>query len=101
MENSSNAAVLTFSMNADILSDMKTFTAREIHRNASAVLATAARDGIVRVKRRDGQSFTIQPESTSRKMRDLPDFAARRRAIFPKPIPAAVARKLDKLIAGE
>ena len=80
---------------------MKTFTVREMDRQPGVVLDAAVADGMVRVRRRDGRSFIIQAESTSRKMGRLPDFAARRRAIFPKPILAAQARAVDKLIAGE
>lgn len=80
---------------------MKTFTVRELDRGPAAVLDAADRDGIVHVKRRDGRIYSIQRESTLHKMISLPDFAARRRAIFPKSIPAAQARLVDKLIAGE
>ena len=91
---------LTFFANADIVSDLKTPTARGIHRNA-AVLTPAARNGVVRVKRPDGRSYAIHPESAPQTMGPLPDMAARRRATFSKPISAAAARKLDRLIAGE
>ena len=36
-----------------------------------------------------------------RKITSLPDFAARRKAIFSKPIPASQVRLVDKLLAGE
>ncbi len=101
MANSNSLPHLDFSANADILSDMKTFNVRELDREPAAVLDAADREGIVRVKRRDGRSYSIQRESAPSKMGPLPDFAARRRAIFPQPIPAAHARLVDKLIAGE
>lgn len=88
--------------NADIMSDMKTFTVRELDRRPSVVLDAAERDGVVQIKRRDGRVFSLQPvNAAKKKITKLPDFATRRRAIFKKPIPAATARLFDKLIAGE
>lgn len=83
------------------MSDMKTFTVRELDRQPSEVLDAADRDGTVRIKRRDGRAYLVQPVVLAGKMTSLPDFAARRRAIFSKPIPASQARRADKLIAGE
>jgi hypothetical protein len=80
---------------------MKTFNVRELDRQPASVLDAADREGVVRIKRRDGRTYSVQPESVVRKMVSLPDFAARRRAIFPKPIPAAQAKRVDKLIRGE
>src|SRR5207247_8505454 len=54
---------LTRPINADIMSDMKTFTVRELDREPAAVLDAADRDGVVRVKRRDGRMYSIQPET--------------------------------------
>jgi hypothetical protein len=84
-----------------MVSDMKTFTVRELDREPAAVLDAADRDGSVQIKRRDGRIYSVQPVRTSRKMTSLPDFAARRKAIFPKTIPSSQARLADKLIAGE
>ena len=84
------------------MSDMKTFTVREMDREPASLLDAADRDGAVRIRRRDGRIYCLQPvASTSARMTALPDFAARRKAIFSKPIPAAQARLVDKLIAGE
>ncbi|HZV36975.1 MAG TPA: prevent-host-death protein [Verrucomicrobiae bacterium] len=80
---------------------MKTFTVRELDRNPAKVLDAADREGSVHIKRRDGRAYSLQPLGSAKKITALPDFAARRRAIFPKPIPASQARILDKLIAGE
>ncbi|HEX4998571.1 MAG TPA: hypothetical protein VFY29_10100 [Terriglobia bacterium] len=81
---------------------MKTFTVRDLDREPAAVLDAADRDGAVRVKRRDGRTYSIRPVgSGSDRITALPDFAARRKAIFPKRIPAAQVRRVDKLIAGE
>ncbi len=83
------------------MSDMKTFTVRELDRQPAAVLDTADREGVVRIRRRDGRAYSLQPERRRGRITALPDFAARRNAIFPRTIPAAQARRVDKAIAGE
>ena len=84
------------------MSDMKTFTVRQLDREPAAVLDAADKDGAVRIKRRDGRIYSVQPVAlASARMTALPDFAARRKAIFAKPIPASQVRLADKLIAGE
>ena len=92
---------LDFPSNADIMSDMKTFTVRELDREPAAVLNAADRDGAVRIKRRNGRSYTIRAESPTTQITELPDFRARLKKLFPKPIPAAQAALVDRLIAGE
>ena len=84
------------------MSDMKTFTVRDLDRKPSIVLDVADRDGEARIKRRDGRMYSIRPEvRASWKIRAVPEFAARRKAIFNKRIPASHVRRVDKLIAGE
>jgi len=84
------------------MSDMKTFTVRDLDRQPGTVLDAADRDGVVRIKRRDGRAYSVQPVAVgSEKITVLPDFAARRKAIFSRPIPGALVRLVDKLIAGE
>jgi len=100
--NCSGRGLLTTKPNADIMSDMKTFTIRDLDREPSTVLDAADRDGAARVKRRDGRTYSVRPEgNASAKMLSLPDFAKRRKAIFAKPISARQVRRVDKLIAGE
>lgn len=41
---------------------MKSYTTSEVRQNFAAVLEQARRDGAVRIRRRDGQSFILQPE---------------------------------------
>lgn len=41
---------------------MKSYTMSEARQNFAAVLETAWRDGAVRILRRGGQSFVLQPE---------------------------------------
>jgi hypothetical protein len=84
------------------MSDMKTFTVRDLDREPAAVLDAADRDGAVRIKRRDGRTYSIKPErSASAKITSVPDFAARRKTIFSRTVPVTQVRKVDKLIAGE
>ena len=85
-----------------MMSDMKTFTVRQMDREPAVVLDAADRDGAVRIRRRDGRIYSVQPVmAASAKITSVPDFAARRKAIFSKPIPASQVRLVDKLIAGE
>ena len=83
------------------MSDMKTFTVRELDREPSAVLDTADKEGVVRIKRRDGRIYWVRPEVKTKNMTALPDFRARMKRIFPEPIPASQADLVDRLIAGE
>jgi hypothetical protein len=89
-------------VNADIMSDMKTFTVRDLDREPGAVLDVADRDGAVRIRRRDGRTYSVIPESRpAETIASLPDLASRRKTIFSRTIPAAHVRRTDKLIAGE
>ena len=83
------------------MSDMKTFTVRELDREPAAVLDAADKDGAVRIKRRDGRLYSLQPVAAPHKITSLPDFRARLKRIFPKPIPASQVAIVDRLIAGE
>ncbi len=83
------------------MSDMKTFTVRELDREPGVVLDAADKEGMVCIKRRDGRKYSLTPELSERKVVSLPDFAARRRTIFKKTIPAAQVAMVDRLIAGE
>ncbi len=87
--------------NADIMSDMKTFTVRELDRKPATVLDAADKEGVVRVKRRDGRLYSVRSETIAKKIASLPDFRARLKKIFPKPIPASQVVVVDRLIAGE
>ena len=80
---------------------MKIFTVRQMDREPATVLDAADKEGVVHIKRRDGRTYSVQPEARTPRVIKLPDFRARRRTIFPKAIPAAHVRKVDKLIAGE
>jgi len=88
-------------LNADILSDMKTFTVRQLDREPSVVLDACDKDGAVRIRRRDGRAYTLQPTAAAGRMSNLPDFRARLRKAFKRPIPAKQTALVDRLIAGE
>ena len=44
---------------------MRVYTYSEARQNLASVLDVAQRDGAVRIRRRDGQSFVLQPERSS------------------------------------
>ena len=92
---------LTLAADADIMSAVKTFTVRELDREPAAVLDACDREGAVRIRRRNGRTYTLRPESGPDRITALPDFRTRTMKIFPKPIPAAQVRLVDKLLAGE
>jgi hypothetical protein len=92
---------LTRHPNADTMSDMKTFTVRELDRQPALVLDACDRDGRVLIRRRDGRTYRVEPEHHSRSITQTPDFAQRRGRLFPKPLTRRQAAALDKLIAGE
>lgn len=83
------------------MSDMKTFTVRELDRKPATVLDAADKEGVVCIRRRDGRRYSVRPEITTKKMTSLPDFRSRLKKIFPKPIPASQVAEADRLIAGE
>ena len=99
-------AVLTKAANADILSDVRTFTVRDLDRKTREVLAACEREGEVKIRRRNGRTFTIKSDD---RVQPKMSFAAwlgeidrRRRALFPKPIMTSKqAREFDKLLASE
>ena len=43
---------------------MKVYTYSEARQNLSSVLEVAQQEGAVRIRRRDGQSFLLQPDSS-------------------------------------
>ena len=87
---------------ADIMSDMKTFTVRELDRSPGEVLEASRIDGKARIRARGGQTYIILPEATPpRRIISLPNFAARRAALLSKPLSPEFARKFDRALAGE
>ena len=43
---------------------MRVYTYSEARQNLASLLEAAQREGAVRIRRRDGQSFVLQPESS-------------------------------------
>jgi hypothetical protein len=94
--------LLDFACNADIMSDMKTFTVRDLDRSPSVVLDASRADGRVRIRERGGQTYIITPEAAPQKrISALPGFSARRSKLFKGTLSASSVRELDKAIAGE
>ena len=93
--------VLTLASNADKLSAMKTFTVRELDRVPNKVLDASDRDGAAKIRRRNGRTYTIRPDEGADRIKTVPNLRARLAKLFPKEIPAAQSRMVDKLLAGE
>lgn len=84
------------------MSDMKTFTVRDLDRSPSTVLEASRKDGRARIRERGGQTYLVIPEATPTKtMAGLPDFKKRRQRQFKGVLPASTVQQLDKAIAGE
>jgi hypothetical protein len=84
------------------MSDMKTFTVRDLDRSPGEVLEASRIDGKARIRERGGKTYIITPEmSPTSHITALPNFAARRAALLPRPLSPAFARKLDRALASE
>ncbi len=87
---------------SDMMSDMKTFTVRQLDRETARVMEACDTYGFVRIKRRDGRSYILEADHQEKSALNLPDFAARRKKIFGnKVISKKQAALADKLLAGE
>jgi len=88
-----------------MLSDMKTFTVRDLDRKPGTVLDACDREGAVRIQRRDGRRYTVRPDAGAAQKvpwrRLMAEHRARIARIFPEPIPEEQVRRVDQLIAGE
>jgi len=87
---------------------MKTFTVRELDRQPAVVLDACDKEGVVRIRRRTGQSYTIRPDepkpskaSAEARRRWLDEHFAWVKRTFPEPISAEQTALVDRLIAGE
>jgi hypothetical protein len=84
------------------MSDMKTFTVRDLDRRPSEVLETCDAEGEVRIQTRDGRTYLIKPDTTKRAaITALPNFEERRAKLFGKPLTKEFAQKFDRALAGE
>lgn len=84
-----------------MMSDMRTFTVRELDRSPAVVLDAAETEGAVLVRRRDGRSYRISPERAGSKSATAPDFSAWRKSAGMPRLKQAQVRVVDRLIAGE
>ena len=85
-----------------MMSDMKTFTVRDLDRNPGEVLKACDAEGEARIRHRNGRTYLVRPEGHGRAMiGELPDFAGRRNGLFSRPLPKTFSRKLDGALAGE
>lgn len=50
---------------------MKSYTYSEARQNLASLLEEARKEGAVRIRRRDGQSFVLTPESSSESPLDV------------------------------
>lgn len=90
------------------MSDMKTFTVRDLDRTPTKVLAVVDRDGVARVRTRDGRVYVLRPEKAEAgKKTDWSAFARARRekmaALFPEgpALNGMQVRAFDRLLASE
>ena len=90
------------------MSDMKAFTVRDLDRTPAKVLAAADRDGVTRIRSRDGRLYVLRPEKkVSKKETNWAAFARARqiglRTIFQDgPIlSVAQARTFNRLLASD
>jgi len=51
-----------------MMSDMKTFTVRELDRQPAVVLDACDHDGEARIRRRDGRTYLLMPESEPKRV---------------------------------
>ena len=84
------------------MSDMRTYTVRELDRQPKMVLEACDIYGSARIRCRDGRTYVIKPEEKpGASMTALPDFSARRREVFKKPASPSFVQKFDRAISGE
>jgi len=90
------------------MSDMKTFTVRDLDRRPASVLNTCDKEGAVRIRRRNGHSYTVrleQPSSARVSAKDrarwLEEHLAWRKRMFSERIASDQTALVDRLLAGE
>lgn len=85
-----------------MMSDMKTFTVRDLDRSPNLVLEASKADGRARIRERSGQTYIITPEAAPEKrITTLPPFSVRRRKLAKTTLPSSMALQLDKALSGE
>lgn len=93
---------MTDSRLADIMSDMKTFTVRQLDRETARVMEACDTYGAVKVRRRDGRSYTLEADHKKDAVINPPDIMGRLKKQFGDlVISRKQSRLADKLLAGE
>ena len=86
---------------------MKTFSTRELRQSTIKVFAAAERDGEVRVRRRNGAEFLLQPVvAAPTQAQDWRKFAREHRAwlkqTYPQPVvPHDMLEEVNRMIASD
>ena len=84
------------------MSDMKTFTVRQLDRETAKVMEACDTYGSVRIKRRDGRTYTLEAEQKKEFVFNPPDIMGRLKKQFPgMKLSRKQSDSVDKLIAGE
>ena len=84
---------------------MKTFTVRQLDRETARVMEACDTYGAVRIKRRDGRTYTLQSDHSKTNGAAWDRWWEERekqvKAIFPDPLTRKQTRAVDRMIAGE
>lgn len=84
------------------MSDMKTFTVRQLDRETARVMETCDQEGAVRIRRRDGRSYIMEADAKKKVVINPPDIMGRLRKQFPgMRLKKKQVTLADKLLAGE
>ena len=87
------------------MSDMRTFTARELDRQTTKVLNTCDRDGAVHIRRRNGRTYTLHPDTAKRNETAWSNWWDERQKWIKQVCPQRLTRRqtqaVDRMIAGE
>ena len=86
------------------MSDMKTFTVRDLDRQPGVVLEACDLEGEVRIRRRNGRQYRLRVEGEGAKVpwrKLMATHRARIESIFPEALDGRQTKLVDKLIAGE
>ena len=85
------------------MSDMKTFTVRDLDRRPSDVLNACDSEGAVRIRRRDGRSYTLRSDLNGSFSWGewLAERQRKSKELFRKPLTKKEAREFDRLIRSD
>jgi hypothetical protein len=93
---------------SDMLSDVKSFTVRDMDRTPADILRVCDAEGLAVIRSRSGRTYEIRPAVDSGEAIDkatVRQWLQRHRAwtesTFPRKIPASQYAEVDRLLAGE